>query len=100
MGRFRRPVLYSLVILAPGSDEDELFRVSSDRPFWPVRVGDEVLPRRWLGGRDDRDFTLAGVLLRVTKVRHVVALGDDRNDHQVVVFTEDISPDKGTKEKP
>jgi hypothetical protein len=99
MGKFRRPVLYSLVILAPGSDEDELFRMSSDRPFWPVRVGDEVLPRRWLGGRDDREFTLAGMLLRVTKVRHTFCESDDRNDHQLVVFTEEIGPGKGAKEK-
>jgi hypothetical protein len=94
MGKFHKPVLYSLVILAPGSDEDELFRMSSDRPFWPVKVGDEVLPRRWVGSRDDRDFTLSGMLLRVTKVRHVVALDNDRNDHMLTVFTEDISPTK------
>jgi hypothetical protein len=84
--------MYSLVILAPGSDEDELFRMSSDKPFWPVKVGDEILPRRWLSGRDDRGFTLTGMLLRATKVRHVVAQSDYRDDHQVVVFTEDISP--------
>jgi hypothetical protein len=97
MGRFHRPVLYSLVILAPGDDgADELFRLSSDRPFWPVRVGDEVLPRRWLSRRDDREFTLAGVLLRVKKVRHVVVQSDYRDDHMLTVFTEDISP---TKEK-
>src|SRR5215467_2328921 len=95
MGKFHRPVKYSLVILAPGDDaSDELFRLSSDKPFWPVKVGDEVLPRRWLSGRDDSGFTLAGMLLRVTKVRHVVAQSDHRNDHQVVVFTENSSPTK------
>ena len=99
MGKFHRPVLYSLVILAPGSDEDELFRMSSDKPFWPVKVGDEILPRRWVGSRDDRRFTLAGVLLRVTKVRHTFCESDYRNDHQLVVFTEDISPGKGAKEE-
>jgi hypothetical protein len=30
-------------------------------------------------------------------VRHVVAQSDYRNDHQLVVFTEDISNNKGTK---
>jgi hypothetical protein len=95
MMKVKKRVRYSLAILAPGDDpEKELMRVSSDKPFRNVHVGDEVLPRRWLWGRDAPEQTLAGMLLRVTKLRHVVGDCDYLIDHVVVVFTEDISPEK------
>ena len=89
----KKRVRYGLSILAPGDDpEKELMRVTSDKPFQAVRVGDEVLPRRWLTGRDAPEQTLAGTLLRVVKVRHEVCVWNDLIGHLTVVFTEDASP--------
>jgi hypothetical protein len=89
----RKLVRYSLSILAPGDDpEDEMLRVESDKPFRNIHPGDEVLPRRWVAGRDAPEYTLAGVLLRVRHLRHVVAEGDGLIDHLTVVYTEDPQP--------
>ena len=86
---------YSLAIMKPGQDggmENELLRLEADKPFRNIHVGDEVAPRRWLSGRDGREDTLAGMLLRVTKLRHVIAECDGLIDHLTVVFTEDAGP--------
>ena len=64
-------------------------RVTSDKPFQGVHVGEVVMPRRWLRGRDAPEQTLEGTLLRVVKVRHEVSLWDDLIGHMTVVFTED-----------
>jgi hypothetical protein len=95
--KVKKRVRYSLAILAPGPGvgmENELLRLEADKPFRNIHVGDEVAPRRWVSGRDDREHTLAGMLLRATKLRHVIAECDGLIDHLTVVFTEDISPEK------
>ncbi|HEX5269599.1 MAG TPA: hypothetical protein VFW33_03880 [Gemmataceae bacterium] len=93
MRKYLKPVRYDFVVLAPGDDGtgEELFRLTSDKPFWPVKVGDEVLPRRFDVGDD---FSLSGVLLRVTRVRHVVSESAMRCDHVLNIYTEDASPKK------
>ena len=93
--KVNKRVRYSLAILEPGDDaekENELLRLEADKPFRNIHVGDEVAPRRWVSGRDDREHTMAGMLLRVTKLRHVIAECDGLIDHLTVVFTEDIGP--------
>ena len=94
--KVKKHVRYSLVILAAGDDaekENELLRLEADKPFRNIHVGDEGGGvARWVSGRDDREHTMAGMLLRVTKLRHVIAECDGLIDHLTVVFTEDIGP--------
>jgi hypothetical protein len=91
--KVRKPVRYSLSVQAQGDDPDnELFRLTADEPFRGFAVGHEVLPRRWIGGRHDPAFTLAGVLRRIRKVRHVVCERNVLIDHLVVLYTEDANP--------
>ena len=93
----RKAVRYGLSVMAPGSyagppprcEGQELLRVHSERPFRNIRVGDEIIPRRWLSRLRGADETLSGMFLRVTKVRHVIAEGDHLVDHLTVLYTED-----------
>jgi hypothetical protein len=72
--------------------ENELLRVELDRPPRSFRPGDELVPRRWLSGRDSREQTLASIVLRITRVRHVVGESDHLIDHLTVLYTEDAKP--------
>ena len=94
--KVKKRVRYSLAILEPGDDtnvENELLRLEADKPFRNIHVGDEVAPRRWLSGRDDREHTLVGMLLRVTKLLLMPSPEcDGMIDHLTVIFTEDASP--------
>jgi hypothetical protein len=80
---------YSLVVMAPGDPEKELIRLVADKPFRGFRKGDEVAPRRWPTGKDAREDTLAGMVLRIVRVRHVICETDGLIDHLVCLTTED-----------
>ena len=85
---------YSMAVMAPGDPKKELIRFIGDRPFRGFRKGDEVAPRRWLTGKDAREDTLAGLLLREVRVRHVICETDALIDHLICLTTEDAGEPK------
>jgi hypothetical protein len=80
---------YMLEIYLPGSAEDVIATFESHQPFIVIAEGDLINPRLFDAGYDQ----VAGKLLRVVRLEHMIWKGEDSLKHKVCVMTEAIEDD-------
>ncbi len=73
-----------------GEEQPPLLHWQGDTPFPVIQAGDEVLPRCYMDGKP----SMAGLVLKATKIRHCIAEIEGLIDHSVFVFTECVREPK------
>jgi hypothetical protein len=96
-----KPVRHSLIVMPPDAsqawppretDEPLIELPHASTRFQPFHVGDEIILRDFVCTDEVRRQALARLVLRVVKVRHIIAEGHlGLIDDKLVVFTEDAS---------